>query len=69
MENFEAGTLETHNETKMKIGEILVEQKIIPANDVQDVLEKQKNEYPDFKFGEVAIIEAKSKPQKGICSN
>lgn len=46
-----------------KIGEILVEQKVIKAQDVEDILKKQQSEYKDLKFGQVVVKEEKAKPK------
>jgi len=42
-----------------KIGEILVEDKKLKPEEVEEIIEKQKTEYPDLKFGEIAIKEKK----------
>jgi len=42
-----------------KIGEILVEEGAMQENDINDVLEKQNNEYRKMKFGEIAVREKK----------
>lgn len=66
LEYFELQTVEIQNTNNKKIGEILVEQKIIKQQEVKEVLEKQKTEYTDLKFGEIVVKEEKAKPQEII---
>jgi len=46
-------------EEPKKLGEILVEQKVIQPEQVQEVLEVQKEKYSELKFGQVAVKEQK----------
>jgi two-component system chemotaxis sensor kinase CheA len=64
LENFEMTSLE--KSSSKKIGEILVEQHLIAPQEVEEVLEKQKNDYPELKFGEIAVKEEKVKPVEVI---
>ena len=45
---------------KCKIGETLSESNVIKQDDVEDVLTKQREKYPDLKFGQVAVKENKA---------
>jgi len=49
-----------------KIGEILVEEKVIKAPEVEEILEKQKTDYPDLKFGQIVIKENKAEAKEVI---
>jgi len=42
-----------------KIGEILVEENKLKPEEVKVIIEKQKTEYPDLKFGQIAVKEKK----------
>jgi len=45
--------------TELKIGEILVQEKKLQTKDVDEIIEKQKSDYPELKFGQIAIKEKK----------
>ncbi len=49
-----------------KIGEILVEEKVIKAPEVEEILEKQKTDYPDLKFGQIVVKENKADAKEVI---
>jgi len=59
---FEKETLENLLKDNKKIGEILVEQNLIKNEDVEELLQKQQTEYPELRFGEIAVKEEKIKP-------
>ncbi len=54
---------ENNSEPIPKLGELLVEDKMLTEEEVKQIVDKQKKEYPDLKFGEVAIQEEKVKPK------
>ncbi len=49
--------LDTFKSTNTKIGDILKEEVGLSDNDINYLAEKQKEEYPEKKFGEIAVIE------------
>lgn len=52
--------VEKYRKERRRIGDILVEEGIISQEDVKDILELQKNEYSNLKFGQVAVIGKKA---------
>ncbi|MDD3014321.1 MAG: Hpt domain-containing protein [Candidatus Gastranaerophilales bacterium] len=51
-------------EPTKKIGEILVDQNTLNTQEVQEILKKQKDEYSDLSFGQIALKEYKAKPRE-----
>ena len=66
LEYYELTRIEATNNSNKKIGEILVEQRVIDQQEVQKILEKQKESYPDLKFGQVMVKEEKANPSEII---
>ncbi|MEI7473512.1 MAG: Hpt domain-containing protein [bacterium] len=66
IEYYELHCVEAINLNGKKIGEILVEQKILDQEDVNEVLLIQKEQYPDLKFGQVAVKEDKIKSVEAL---
>ncbi|PKM49640.1 MAG: hypothetical protein CVV02_14900 [Firmicutes bacterium HGW-Firmicutes-7] len=52
--------VEKYKYERKKIGDLLVEEGIISQEDVEDILELQKNKYSNLKFGQVAVIGKKA---------
>ena len=52
-------SIEERAKNDTKIGEILVEDKKLKPEEVEEIIEKQKTEYPDLKFGQIAVKEGK----------
>ena len=66
LDYYELTSIEATNNSNKKIGEILVEQRVIEQQEVQIILEKQKENYPDLKFGQVVVKEEKANPSEII---
>lgn len=52
--------VERCGQQRRRIGDILVDEGIISTKDVQDILDLQKNEYRNLKFGQVAVLGKKA---------
>jgi two-component system, chemotaxis family, sensor kinase CheA len=49
-----------------KLGEILVDQKVLNEEDVTDIIKKQQENYPELKLGQVAIKEKKAEAKEVV---
>ncbi|HEX2944818.1 MAG TPA: chemotaxis protein CheA [Clostridia bacterium] len=54
------------NDNKVKLGEILVRKGVMKEDDVKAVINLQKENYPDLKFGQIAIKENKAEVKEVI---
>jgi two-component system chemotaxis sensor kinase CheA len=52
--------VEKYRHERRRIGDLLVEEGIISQEDVKDILELQKKEYSNLKFGQVAVLGKKA---------
>lgn len=63
LEDYETNNKISENK---KIGEILVEHNVLEVHEVEEILVKQKEDYPDLKFGEIVLKETKVKSTEVI---